>query len=229
MEPTAPIHDPLVWLAFVASATRQVNLATGILILPQRNPVVLAKQVASVGVLSGGRLIVGVGAGHLEQELNAVGVSPGERGVLTDEHLDVMHALWTDEPPISFRGRYTRFSGMDAHPKPAQPGGPRIVIGGRSAAAHRRATLRGHGWYGFKLTPEVAATHTASLRRAAAELGRPEALGPMEISIAPAAEIDPAQVRAFEEAGVDRLILYPPGDADDVAAYLRTHAALIEG
>ena len=167
--------------------------------------------------------------GHLEQELNAVGVSLSERGRLADEHLDVMRALWTDPPPISFSGRSTRFSGMDAHPKPAQPGGPRIVIGGRSAAALRRATLRGHGWYGFKLTPEDAATHTASLRRADAELRRPEALGPLEISIAPAAAIDPAQVRAFQEAGVDRLVLYPGGDADDVAAYLRTHAALIEG
>ena len=124
MEPTDAILDPLVWLAFVAAATTRVRLGTGIIILPQRQPLVLAKQVASLDVLSGGRLVLGVGAGYLEPELRAIGVPMSERGSRTDEHLDVMRALWTEPGPVSFHGRYTDVDGIDAHPRPVQAGGP---------------------------------------------------------------------------------------------------------
>ena len=174
LEPTDPILDPLVWLAFVASATSRVRLGTGIVILPQRNPVVLAKQVASLDALSGGRVILGVGAGYLEPEMLAIGSPLSERGARTDEHLDVLRALWTDPAPVSFHGRFTDFTAMDAHPRPVQVGGPPIVVGGRSAAAHRRAARRAQGWLGFMLTPEATAEQVAGLRRAAGR-GRPPA------------------------------------------------------
>jgi probable F420-dependent oxidoreductase len=122
MEPTDPIIDPLVHLAYVAAVTERLELGTGIIILPLRNPLILAKQVASLDVLSGGRLLLGVGAGYLEPEMTAVGVPMSQRGARTDEYLDAMHALWT-QPAPSYRGRYVAFDGIDAHPRAVQPDG----------------------------------------------------------------------------------------------------------
>ena len=143
-----------------------MRLGTGIIILPQRNPLVLAKQVASVDVLSGGRLILGVGAGYLEPEMRAIGVPMPERGSRTDEHLAVMRALWTEPGPVASTAATRDFAGIDAHPRPVQAGGPPIVVGGRSAGAHRRAVTRGHGWYGFMLTVEAAAEQVEAPARA---------------------------------------------------------------
>jgi probable F420-dependent oxidoreductase len=228
LEPTDPILDPLVWLAFVAGGTSRIRLGTGVVILPQRNPVVLAKQVASLDSLSGGRVILGVGAGYLEPEMNAIGVPLSERGARTDEHLAVLRALWTEPPPVSFRGRFTQFTGMDAHPHPVHPGGPPIVVGGRSAAAHRRAAAHAHGWLGFMQRPDATAEQVASLRRASEDVRRPDDLGPLEISMAIPGPIDPELVGAYRDAGVDRLVLYPRGEPEVLAETLREHARLIE-
>src|SRR3984957_1618451 len=129
MAPTDPILDPLVHLSYVVALTERMELGTGIVILPQRNPLVLAKQAASLDVLSGGRLLLGVGAGYLEPEMTAVGVPMSERGGRTDEYLDAMTALWTQEAP-SFHGRHVSFDKVDAHPRPAQAGGPRVGVAG---------------------------------------------------------------------------------------------------
>jgi probable F420-dependent oxidoreductase len=229
MEPTDPIHDPLVWLAFVAARTERVLLGTGIIILPQRNPLVLAKQAASLDVLSGGRLVLGIGAGYLEPEMSAVGVPMAERGLRTDEHLEVMRAMWTASGPVAFEGRFTRFAGIDAHPRPVQAGGPRVVVGGRSTAACRRAVSSAHGWYGFMLSPDDAAEQLSALRRASAEVTRPPHLGQLEINITPRGRTDGDRVQAFADLGVDRLILYPRAiDAAAAERDLRTHAALID-
>ncbi|MGW2548331.1 TIGR03619 family F420-dependent LLM class oxidoreductase, partial [Kitasatospora sp. NPDC001574] len=131
MDASEPILDPLVHLAYVAALTERIELGTGIIILPQRHPVVLAKQLASLDVLSRGRLRVGIGPGYLEPELAAVGVTLAERGTRTDEYLDAMTALWTSPAP-SHHGRYVDFDHLDAHPRPVQAGGPRILIGGHS-------------------------------------------------------------------------------------------------
>jgi probable F420-dependent oxidoreductase len=229
MEPTDPILDPIVWLGFVAAVTTRVLLATGIVILPQRHPLVLAKEAATLDVLSGGRLLLGVGAGYLEPELAAIGIPMAERGSRTDEHLDVMRALWTEPGPVSFHGRYTDVSGIDAHPRPVQEGGPRIVVGGRSGAAHRRAVARGHGWYGFLHTVEDAAAQVAGLERAAASTPRPANLGRLEVSVTPVGRLDPDRVRAYGDVGVDRLVLFA-GDrpVDEVATYLREQAPLLD-
>ena len=143
MEPEDPILDPLVYLGFVAAATERLLLATGIIILPQRNPLVLAKQAATLDVLSGGRLLLGIGAGYLEPEMTAIGVPMADRGTRTDDHLAAMRALWTEPGPVDHHGPFVDFPGVDAHPRPVTPGGPRIVVGGHSPAAYRRAvTLR---------------------------------------------------------------------------------------
>ncbi|MFF9213291.1 MULTISPECIES: TIGR03619 family F420-dependent LLM class oxidoreductase [unclassified Streptomyces] len=153
MAPTDPILDPLVHLSYVAALTERMELGTGILILPQRNPVVLAKQVASLDVLSEGRLLLGVAPGYLEPEMAAVDVRLSERGGRTDEYLDAMRQLW-NEPQPAFHGRYANFERVDAYPRPVRPDGPRIMIGGHSPAAYRRAVLKGHGWIGNGSSPE---------------------------------------------------------------------------
>lgn len=226
MDATDPILDPLVHLTYVAAVTSTIELGTAIVILPQRNPLVLAKQVASLDVLSGGRLVLGVGAGYLEPELTAVGVPMAGRGRRTDEYLDAMTSLWTDAAP-AFHGEFVSFANVDAHPRPVRP---RIVIGGHSPAAFRRAVLRGHGWFGNGTAADLP-RHLAGLRAAAASVERPPGLGRLEINwmqLDPVS-LDAAGVRRYEDLGVDRLIVYPLPltDVDDVAAYLTRHADLI--
>ena len=155
MAPQDPALDSLLALTWAAAHTTTIRLATGIVILPQRNPVVLAKQVASLDVLSGGRFVFGIGVGYLEPEFRAIGANFEERGAVTDEYLDAMTHLWYDEHP-EYHGRFVDFAGVDAYPRPVQRPIP-IVVGGRAPAAYRRAVTRGHGWYGFALTPEDTA------------------------------------------------------------------------
>src|SRR5918994_4359372 len=128
MEPEDPILDGLVSLAFLAAHTERIRLATGIVILPQRNPVVLAKQLASLDVVSGGRLIFGMGVGYLEPEMEAIGVPMERRGTRALEYLGAMRALWEHERP-SFDGEFVSFSGVNAHPRPLQRPLP-VVMGG---------------------------------------------------------------------------------------------------
>ncbi|VVJ18393.1 Uncharacterised protein [Amycolatopsis camponoti] len=228
MEPTDPILDPLVHLSYVAAVTRRLELGTGIVILPQRNPLVLAKQAASLDVLSGGRLLLGVGAGYLEPEMRAVGVAMSERGRRTDEYLDAMTTLWTDPAP-AYQGRFVAFRNVDAHPRPARRGGPRIVIGGHSRAAFRRAITRGHGWFGNGTLDDLP-RHLAGLRQAASEVERPERLGKLEISYLPLdpVVVEPRAAQRYAELGVDRLVIYPLPieDPSEVARFLEHHAGL---
>ena len=214
MEPDDPILDPMVHLAFVAAVTRRMKLGTGIIILPQRNPLVLAKQAATLDVLAAGRLVLGIGAGYLEPEMTAIGVSMHDRGAKTDEYIDAMRAIWSKDAPVSFHGRHVEFAGIDAHPRPVQLGGPAIVIGGHSRSAHRRAVARGHGWYGFNLTVDVAAEQVAGLRAAAAQVDRSAALGRLEISVTPRGRIDQTMAQAYADAGVDRLVCRPLPNTD---------------
>src|SRR5437762_9070854 len=146
MAPQDPALDPLLALAWAAAHSTMLRLATGIVILPQRNPVVLAKQVASLDVLSAGRVTLGVGVGYLEPEFRAIGADFENRGAVTDEYLDAMDRLWYDEHP-AFHGRFADFAGIDAYPRPVQRPIP-IVIGGHTKRAYRRAVARGGGWYG---------------------------------------------------------------------------------
>jgi probable F420-dependent oxidoreductase len=136
--------DPLVWLAFTAAATRRINLATGVSVLPLRNPVVMAKQVATLDALSGGRVILGVGVGWLAEEFEAVGVPFGDRGRRHDDYLAAMRTLWSQDK-ASTHNTYTNFDEVISRPKPAHRAIP-IVIGGSSARAARRAAHVGDGF-----------------------------------------------------------------------------------
>jgi probable F420-dependent oxidoreductase len=231
MGPEEPILDPLIALATLAGETTTIRLGTGVIILPQRNPVVLAKQVASLDVLSGGRLILGLGVGYLEPELTAIGVPYGERGARTDEYLAAMRSLWYAEQP-AFEGRFVRFSGVKARPL---PGAMPIVVGGHTPAAFRRAVEQAHGWYGFGLDPDRAAECVEGLREAGARYPRPAELGELEISVTPvagaarsatgtqaASPLDAGMADRFRELGVHRLVLMPPRylDEDALAAFV---------
>lgn len=229
MDPTDAILDPLVHLAFVAAATEHILLATGIIILAQRHPLVLAKQAASLDVLSGGRLLLGVGAGYLEPEMAAIGVPFSDRGGRTDDYIDAMRAVWTQAGPVEHHGPFVDFAGVDAYPRPVQEGGPKLVVGGHTPAAFRRAVARGHGWYGFALTPELAAQCVGGMEQAAQEVARPAELGRLEISVTPRRRLDAESVEAFAAAGVDRLVPNVIGapSPDDVEERLRTAAALV--
>ena len=212
MAPQDPALDSLVALAFAAAATSSIRLATGIVIVPQRNPVVLAKQAASVDVLSRGRLTLGVGVGYLEPEFRAIGANFAERGAVTDEFLDALEHLWYDEHP-EYHGRFVEFAGVDAHPRPVQRPVP-IVVGGHTPPAYRRAVRRGHGWYGYALTPEQTADCLAGLRSAADEVTRPSDLAPLEISVTPRGRLTPERAEAFAQLGVNRLVVSPRSPAD---------------
>jgi probable F420-dependent oxidoreductase len=213
MAPQDPALDSLYALTWAAAHTTTLRLTTGIVILPQRNPVVLAKEVASLDVLSGGRVALGIGAGYLEPEFRAVGANFDERGAVTDEYLDVLHTLWYDEHP-EYHGRFADFAGVDAHPRPVQQPIP-IVVGGHRPPAYRRAVARGHGWYGYGLTPEDATASIAALRRAADRVERPDELGELEISVTPRGRLTPERVEAFAAAGVDRLVVLARPGVDD--------------
>jgi probable F420-dependent oxidoreductase len=220
IEPTTAMLDPLVALAFLAGLTSQVRLGTGIIILPQRNPLVLAKQVASLDVLSGGRLLLGLGVGYLEPEFRAIGVPLADRGTRSDEYLAAMRHLWADEAP-AFDGKYVSFSGIDAYPRPVRAEGPPVVIGGHSPAAYRRAVAHGQGWYGFALSPEATATCLAGLRQAAEDVERPAGLGSLSITVTPRGRIARAAAARYAELGVDRLVLLPPGGDEDIETWAR--------
>jgi probable F420-dependent oxidoreductase len=225
MPPQDPALDPFIALTWAAAATSTVRLATGIVIMPQRNPVVLAKQVASLDVLSGGRLTLGIGVGYLEPEFRAIGANYPDRGPVTDEYLAAMQHLWYDEHP-EFHGRFADFAGVDAHPRPEQQSIP-IVVGGHTPAAYRRSIAVGHGWYGFAMTPADAAASIAGLREAGERVERPAALGDLEITITPRGRLTPETAAEFAALGVDRLVVLPSPRDETVTETIETAVAAV--
>ena len=204
-----PRLEVVVTVSHLAAVTTRVRLGFGVIVLPQRQPVLLAKQLSSIDILSKGRLTVGIGVGYVEPELRALGVSLADRGARTDEYLAAMRTLWTEAAP-SFEGRYVSFAGVFQRPRPLQRPHPPIVFGGHSAAAQRRAVTTGNGWYGVYLDVERAAEALAGLRKVAAECDRPAHLGELEITITPPGAIDLETARRYADLGVHRLVLQPP-------------------
>ena len=219
---STPLLDPVVTLTYLAAATRRVRLGTGIIILPQRNPLVLAKELASLDVVSGGRLLLGIGVGGLQAEFEALGVPFADRGRRTDEHLDAMRALWEMDRP-AYQGRLVAFSAVDAHPRPVQRPLP-VLVGGHSDAALRRAVERGQGWYGFGLEVDATAALLSRLGQAGARYERPAGLGRLEITITP--PLRSTERAAYEDLGVDRLVMVPSNslDLDGLRAWLDDRA-----
>jgi len=225
MSPTMRLLDPLMALTFFAACTKQVELATGVLILPQRQPVVLAKELTTLDILSGGRFMFGIGVGWQEAEMNACGAHMDERGARADEYLGAMQALWNMDKP-EFHGTFVDFGGVNAYPRPVQPGGPRLVMGGYAPATYRRTIQLAHGWFGFNRTLDQTQETLAALAALRTRVQRPSSLPKdIEITIAPPQPIDPAGVQAYAGLGVHRLVLRPPdGSAAEIEDFVRAHA-----
>ena len=217
MAPDMRLLDPIVALTFLAAHTQRIKLATGVIILPQRQALVLAKQLASLDVLSNGRLIFGLGVGWCEPEMRSVGAPFAERGKVADDYLAAMRAVWA-QPKPSHTGPYVAFDGVQAMPRPVQAPVP-IVVGGRTAPAYRRAVTQGHGWYGFGMNVEDSQKVVVVLHETAKKVSRPAELGRLEISITPPGYDvpDKATRDAYAAAGVDRLVLRPRPDLDATA------------
>ena len=164
------IPDPLVWLAYVAAATSTIRLATGILIVPQRNPVVLAKELATLDMMSGGRLELGIGVGWLEEEFDAIGVPFAGRGARTDEYVAAMRALWADQP-ASFHGDHVDFDDCILLPAPVRGTIP-VHVGGHTDVSARRAGRLGDGFFPGRGSHEELAHLFDVVRRTAQEHDR---------------------------------------------------------
>jgi len=216
--PETPFLDSLVALARVAGFTSRIRLGTGVLVLPHHNPVLVAKALVSLDVLSGGRLIAGFAGGYVAGEFAALGVDFHRRGAITDEYLAAIRALWTEREP-QFEGRFARFADIRFEPKAVTHPHPPIVIGGTAPPALRRAARDGDGWYGFALTVAQTAPVVVELGRLRAELGRGDE--PFEISLTTFEQLTDELVVAAEQAGIHRLIVFPQVPAERLEATVR--------
>ncbi len=162
--------ETLTVLSYVAAATERIRLGSTVIILPYRNPIVQAKMFASLDVLSGGRVICGVGVGWLEKEFDTLRVPYAERGPMSDEFLQIFRILWTEEHP-EFQGKYYQFDGIQFQPKPQQRPLP-VWIGGHSKRAIRRTIAYGQAWHPTRQTPDYVAAHLPYLRQEAERAGR---------------------------------------------------------
>lgn len=222
-----PFLDPAVALAFIAAGTRRIRLGTGIIILPQRNPLVLAKELASLDVASRGRLIFGVGIGYLKPEFDALGIPFEHKGARTVDYLRAMLAVWTQARP-AYDGRFVHFANIQSLPRPVQQPHPPIVFGGGTPEAFRRAVQHANGWYGFALDLERTTAALEGLRRAARDHARPAALGALEISITPAGKLDVETVQRFADLGVHRLIVSRWGQSEAEVMQTVEHVAALQ-
>ena len=211
----AVLCDPVVWLSFVAGISRTLKLATGIMILPQRNPAYVAKEWATLDRLSGGRAILGVGIGWLREEMEALGIPFSERAPRTDESIRAIRSLWGDEPS-SVDGRFHHWDDMISNPRPAQPGGVPIVVGGHAPAAARRAARLGDGffWPG-NLTSRITVPGEEdpfdAVLDVLAEECRVLGRDPAQVEITSGAYRPTADLlRQLEERGVSRVVIPSP-------------------
>ena len=238
-QPYGHLIEALMTLGYLAGVTQRVTLATSVIVLPQRDPILLAKQVAALDQLSGGRALLGVGVGWIEEEYRFLRTDFKQRGRIADEWLQVIRTLWTEKHP-SFTGQWINFNDTTFEPKPIQAGGVPIHVGGRSDAAAHRAALWGDGWHPTNLEPEALAQGVVKLRQWAGE--RPVSVSMRgHIAMAghsPAAEDNnvwpiagstPAiieRIEAYAGAGLEYLVCYfKHQTAADILAQLELFAA----
>jgi len=222
-----PIPDPLDLLAFVAGTTTSLRLGTGVVVGPHHHPLVLAKRLATIDQLSGGRMTLGVGVGWMREELAATGVEFSTRGRRLDELIAAMRQVWSGGP-ASFDGEFFAFDSVRSEPQPFQQGGVPIHIGGHSPAAARRAGQMGDGFHPLGLDDALLAERWDLVRRTAVDAGRdPERI---ELSVTlPVSAVDSAAVDRFAAVGVTRIVCSTAAvDRNQVTDDLAALAARVE-
>jgi len=208
-----PIPDPYVWLGYAAAVTKTIKLATGVIILPQRHPFYIAKEAATLDQLSGGRHILGVGIGWLEEEFKALKVPFDQRAPITDESISAIRSLWAGTPS-AHAGEHYAWPAVESNPKPVGGSVP-IVIGGHSRGAARRAARLGDGF--FPARPDKLDECLEELKAECERIGR----DPSEIEITTGGMPTPDEVKRLEDLGVGRFTFAPPGfRPEDVTAGL---------
>ncbi|MGW2930497.1 LLM class F420-dependent oxidoreductase [Streptomyces sp. NPDC001156] len=210
--------DPLLALSFATAVTSRIELATGVLLLPEHNPIVVAKQAATLDVLSAGRFSLGVGVGWSAEEFAALGVPFAGRGRRTEEYLAAMRTLWAEDP-ASFAGEFTRFDAIRVNPKPLRGGRLPVMIGGNSDAALRRAVALADGWYGFNVPAADVGSRVAVLSDECARQGR--AFDELMVAVA-LSDGTPEHLPALAAAGIAELVVVgaPPPTSDAAAAWV---------
>ncbi len=205
----SPLLSPWVGLTYAAAFTKRIRLATGVCLVPEHNPLNLAKEIATVDHLSGGRVVVGIGIGWLEEEFEAMGIAWERRADRTRDYVAAMRRLWGDEVS-AFSGEFARFSNVRSFPKPVAGERLPVVVGGNTLPALRRVAEYGNGWFGLNLTPEQTAEKLNRLRELLAAKNRK--LDELEIFIGPASHQPTADdFRKFHDLGVSELVLPPFG------------------
>ena len=197
--------DVVASFGFLAAATKTIRLGTGVALVPQRNPIYTAKEIATLDWLSDGRIDFGIGVGWNKEEVEACGYGWEDRGPRCDEFLEVMQRLWT-EPVVDFHGKWVNFETARLDPKPIQKPHVPIIVGGHTPPAMRRTVRFGAGWYGFSLTPEATQLAVAKLDAAFAKAGKPRPPG-FEIIITPPMGMPVDAMCAYADLGVDRLVV----------------------
>ncbi|SRR5579875_3790310 len=211
------LFDPFIALTYAAAVTTRVRLATGISLIPMHNPVILAKEIASLDQLSEGRFMLGAGIGWMEEEFRAVGVPFNERAKRTEEYIDAMKQLWSSDP-ATYHGQFVNFDNIRCNPKPVKGGALPITFGGETAAAMRRVARQGTGWFGYMNSPAQAEEKIKKLHRILAEHGRkPEEV---EIIITPSDPkyCDRDSLKRYRDAGTSEIVMqgwWRPGSDDD--------------
>jgi probable F420-dependent oxidoreductase len=217
---TIDLLDPFIALTYAAAHTSRIRLATGICLVPEHEPLVLAKVIASLDALSGGRFALGVGIGWSCEEFQALGVPFERRAQRTCEYIEVMRKLWGEEKS-THSGEFVRFNDVRAFPKPRQGAALPVIFGGESLPALRRVAAYGNGWFGVNLTPAQAAPKIAKLHDLLRERGRDP--GEVEIIISPYQnQVSVDDLRAYHELGVREFVPFVrlPGDDAQIPAAL---------
>ena len=223
-----PIPDPLDLLGFVGACTTNLGLSTGVLILPAHHPVTLAKRLATIDALSGGRVRLGIGVGWMREELEACGADFTTRGRRTDESIDILRLLWSDsgDEGASFDGDFFKFANAHCYPKPARAGGIPIHVGGHSPASVKRAARKGDGWYPLGVKDDELAEARALLRKEASAAGRDPDSIEMTLSTGVPA-VSAETLERARDAGASRLVVaFITGDLTEAKDQLSQMAAL---
>jgi probable F420-dependent oxidoreductase len=216
------VPDPLVWLSYVAAATSRIKLGTGILILPQRNPVLLAKEVATLQHLSGGRLLLGVGIGWLKEEFEALGADFKNRARIAEEAIEALRALLSSNP-ASYHGRFVSFERLKLNVPPDTPLPP-VIVGGHSEGAAKRAAALGDGFFPACPDFEDVRRYVTLMRQEAEKLGR----DPRSIEVTCFSPPEEEEVAKRLELGVDRIVTHPfVPDIDGLKRHLESYQATL--